>query len=459
MNGPSEAVEREETTTTERSVPVRSNSFREPAIPVTASVPQHWTTIRLKYLAAIAYGLAEPPPYHPAGTAFIRATNVQRGKIVENGLVFVHKADLSGKGAVYLRAGDIIVVRSGAYTGDSALVTKEWAGALLGYDMVLRPKPNVDPAYIAASLLSFPVLRAQIDPLRMRAAQPHLNSEELGEVVLSIPALHEQRAIASFLGRELARIDDLIAKNERLIDLLEANLRSFVYRETLGEWRISEITGSRTTRLREVATILQTGPFGSQLHADDYVDDGVPIVNPSNIADQEIIPDQETGVSLITAARLARHRLEPLDIVFARRGEMGRCGIVQEHQAGWLCGTGSLLVRLKLERVNPCFLIEYLGTTYVAEYLQQHSVGSTMNNLNTSIIGRLPVPLPHLDVQKQIALRIHDERASTRSLRRVAIACIDKLREYRTALISAAVTGQIDVHTYRKEPEAVLETA
>ena len=97
---------------------------------------------------------------------------------------------------------------------------------------------------------------------------------------------------------------------------------------------------------------MQTGPFGSQLHAQDYIVDGVPLINPAHMANGKLVPDPKITVDIETQERLSRHKLVKNDIIFARRGELGRCAIVKEEQEGWLCGTGSLKVKLN-SKISP----------------------------------------------------------------------------------------------------------
>ena len=125
---------------------------------------------------------------------------------------------------------------------------------------------------------------------------------------------------------------------------------------------------------------------------------------------------------------------------------MGRCAMVTEESIGWLCGTGSLNVRLS-SKITPSFVSTYLGTDYVRELLQLESVGSTMDNLNTQILSGIPVPTPPLKEQQQISqyLAMQTDRFDT--LTTAAQRAIDLLQERRTALISAAITGQIDVRS------------
>lgn len=177
-------------------------------VPWLGDVPGHWEVVPLKYLAKIKYGLGQPPGAMDDGLPLLRATNVERGKINPKGLMFIDPNDVPYDRDPVLRTNDIIVVRSGAYTGDSAIVPAEYEGAIAGYDMVVRAK-TANPFFLAYGLLSTPILNNQIDLLRMRAAQPHLNAEDLGECLFFIPPIPEQAAIVAYLDRETARMDDI----------------------------------------------------------------------------------------------------------------------------------------------------------------------------------------------------------------------------------------------------------
>jgi type I restriction enzyme S subunit len=118
--------------------------------------------------------------------------------------------------------------------------------------------------------------------------------------------------------------------------------------------------------------------------------------------------------------------------------------MVTASEVGWVCGTGSLNVRLA-DRAYPPFVSTYLRTEYVREWLKLQSVGSTMDNLNTQILGSIHVPVPPVTEQKAIAAFVGLESAKLDTLTTEAQRAIDLLQERRTALISAAVTGQIDV--------------
>ncbi|HEL5400277.1 TPA: restriction endonuclease subunit S [Stenotrophomonas maltophilia] len=157
---------------------------------------------------------------------------------------------------------------------------------------------------------------------------------------------------------------------------------------------------------------VQTGPFGSQLHASDYVVEGIPSVMPQNIGDNRIL---EAGIARITEAdaqRLSKYRLLEGDIIYSRRGDVERRALVRESEEGWLCGTGCLRIRFGEGVVYPAYAAHYLGHPAVREWIIRHAHGATMPNLNTRILSELPFVLPPWDAQVSIgdAIEFHDKK-------------------------------------------------
>ena len=147
---------------------------------------------------------------------------------------------------------------------------------------------------------------------------------------------------------------------------------------------------------------IQTGPFGSQLHASDYVDVGIPCIMPMNMKGNRV---DLTGIAFISdkdAARLSRHLVEEGDIVYSRRGDVTQKALIGKEQVGYFCGTGCLLVRPG-HAVDPEFLVYYLSTSPIKDWIVNQAVGATMPNLNTGILAKLPLTIPDFDTQKRIA--------------------------------------------------------
>ncbi len=216
---------------------VQTISTGSSALPL---IPNGWRLDRLKSVASIRYGLGQPPAELASGVAMIRATDVDGGKIYTDNLLRVDPDALPRDRNPYLKPGEIIVVRSGAYTGDSAIVPSELEGAVAGYDMVVTAT-RASSRFIAYGLLSRYVLQGQILLLTLRAAQPHLNAEELGSVIMALPPTRkEQEAIADFLDTKLADMERLVTGIKTQIATLKDYRKSLIHECVTGQRRIAE---------------------------------------------------------------------------------------------------------------------------------------------------------------------------------------------------------------------------
>lgn len=156
-------------------------------------------------------------------------------------------------------------------------------------------------------------------------------------------------------------------------------------------------------KLGEIANI-QTGPFGSQLHQSDYVDVGIPSIMPVNIGERmNISTEKIVYITEKDAMRLSRYRVQNGDIVYSRRGDVEKCAYINESEAGWLCGTGCLRIRIDSTQADSKFVAYYLSTEDMKSWISSNAVGTTMPNLNSSILQQVPLSLPSLDEQKRIA--------------------------------------------------------
>ena len=158
-------------------------------------------------------------------------------------------------------------------------------------------------------------------------------------------------------------------------------------------------------RLSEIILDIFTGPFGSMLHKSDYVENGIPLVNPMNMVDQKIVPSKKMLVSQETRKRLSSYVLSTGDIVVARRGELGRCALVSEKENGWICGTGSFFLRLTSLFDTSYFLLLF-RSYQTRQQLAQNSVGATMNNLNHNILKQIYMGVPPLSEQHRIVDKV-----------------------------------------------------
>ena len=157
-------------------------------------------------------------------------------------------------------------------------------------------------------------------------------------------------------------------------------------------------------RLGDISKTIQTGPFGSQLHQSDYVDDGIPCIMPKNIGQHLNINCEEIAkVKPEDLNRLNRYKVIYGDIVYSRRGDIEKCAYITKEQTGWLCGTGCLNVRINEDLADSKFIAYYLSLPNTKSWLKKSAVGTTMLNLNTSILADVPITMPSLDEQRAIA--------------------------------------------------------
>ncbi|MBS4641978.1 restriction endonuclease subunit S, partial [Aeromonas media] len=152
--------------------------------------------------------------------------------------------------------------------------------------------------------------------------------------------------------------------------------------------------GWEIKNLSEIAKI-QIGPFGSQLHKEDYISGGIPLINPTHICNGKVEPDDDLTIAKNMYMSLPQYHLKAGDIVMGRRGEMGRCALITTNEDGWFCGTGSLYIRPHADVLFSKYLVQLLSGDAIKEHLLAASLGATMPNLNKTIIGNIKIPIPN----------------------------------------------------------------
>ena len=257
------------------------------------------------------------------------------------------------------------------------------------------PKNEIDSKFIAYSIYAY---RFMLESIANAPVVPIINKTDFSKIQIGIPPKSTQLAIVS----ELDKINELIRlKKEQLKD--DDNLAQSICYEMFGDPVENEM-GWEVKKLGDLA-IVKTGPFGSMLHKEDYIYDGIPLVNPVHMKNFKIVADVEFTISKEKACELENYMLQNNDVVFARRGDIGRCAIVSEKEQGYLCGTGSLFVRF-IENIESIFIMYIVRSESFSEHLISKAKGATMLNINSSTIADLCIPLPPLPLQHLFAQRI-----------------------------------------------------
>ena len=440
----------------------RYPAYKNSGVKWLGEVPEHWELVPLKRIGHIRYGIGEPPAYVEDGVRLIRATNVHAGKLLDEGMVYVNPSDIPSQRILWLEEGDIIVVRSGAYAGDSSIVPPEYGACIAGFDMVLRIH-GADPKYIQHSLLSAYLRDYQIELKRMRAAQPHLNAEELGECILAMPPFDEQFAITDFLDRETAKIDALIAEQQRLIELLQEKRQAVIsHAVTKGLNPDAPMKDSGVEWLGEVPEHWEimglTKAIGPVV---DYrgrtptkCDSGTLLVTAKNIRHGEIdySLSEEYVDPLEAEELLQRGRPELGDVLFTMEAPLGQVALVDREDIA----LAQRVVKFQgiRDRMTNSYLMWWLVGSHCQYQLNSLSTGSTALGIKASKLSAVICAVPPISEQQAIDARIRDFTAQFSSVHAVALDQIELLQERRSALISAAVTGQIDVRGLVPEASA-----
>ena len=364
-------------------------------------------------------------------------------------------------------AGDFPVYGSNGVVGSHNEPLVSSAGLVVGrkgsagnVHLARKPFCPIDTTfYIAPSdtsldmeFLYFLLLHVDLKRILGDVGVPGLNREMAYKERAEFPTdRDEQRKIASLLGS----VQRAIEQQERLLQLTAELKKTLLHQlftqglrcEPQKQTEIGPVPKSwEATTLDELACkpngFLQTGPFGSQLHKHDYLEKGVGVVNPTHLWGNRINHEDVPRVSPETAARLERHRLEAGDILFARRGEIGRHGMVTQDEEGWLCGTGCFLARVRQKHIDNRFLSYLCSTPGVIAWLNSHAAGAIMPNLNNTVLGSMPVFYPTLDVQMAIADCLNAAERKMMIHERKKQSFTDLLR----TLLHQLMTAQIRVH-------------
>ncbi|WP_353941551.1 restriction endonuclease subunit S [Streptomyces sp. HUAS MG91] len=399
-------------------------------------------TVMLKRVALVQYGLGQPPKLSTDGIPILRATNITRGKITEPGLLRARLEDLPLDRAPLLKEGEILVVRSGAYTGDSARITAKWAGSAPGYDLRVTPLA-INSRYLAYALLGI-AAQDQIKLVSSRAAQPHLNAEELGELQIWMPSSDEQRRIADFLDAETSRIDRLLALQTTVLERLDERESAIV------DLAIDELIDRvGTTPFRRFIIAMDQGS-SPQCDAVPASDDEWGVLKVSCLRPGSFFPDQNKRLPE-DAVPDVRNEVREGDVLITRANTpqlVGSTAVVPAVRR-------KLLLSDKIFRVGLSPLLDAHYVAWIARGTRVRSFSSASSNGASQSMANIRFeevkewPIPHIDLpeQKRVVAELDRSRMQTDALRSRITRQLTLLAERRQALITAAVTGQFDVST------------
>lgn len=338
-------------------------------------------------------------------------------------------------------ANTMLIGRYGALCGNVHIPPEPfWATE---HAFRVRPLIEYDQRYVARYVEAL-----ELRHLATRAAQPGLNSRMVREQAIALPDLATQKAIADFLDRETARVDQLIEKKQRFLSLADERWNSFLDRMIFGGQRDLDALpdGWRKTRLKYLTDPARPIMYGIVLPGPN-MDEGPLIVKGGDVKPGRLHPGRLCRTTREIEASYKRSRLRAGDLVISIRGGIGDIEIVPSEIEGANLTQDAARIAPRAGLCNEWLRYSLLAPT-VFFPLEAKAMGAAVKGINIFDLKRVFVPTPPQGEQRKISARLLEQERRLENLKSKVGQHADRLREYRAALITAAVTGQIDVATY-----------
>jgi len=438
----------------------RYPAYRDSGVEWLGAVPEGWDVKRLKYLASesLKYGANESAELDdPDLPRYIRITD-----IAENGSLRVDtfKSLPEDVARPYLlKSGDILFARSGATVGKSFMYHESWGCACYaGYLIRLRVNYRVAAPEFISYFASSSAYWDWVSSIFIQATIQNISAEKYANFYVAIPPLPEQHTIAAFLDRETGHIDALIAKKERQIELLQEKRAALIsHAVTKGldpdapmkdsgvEW-MGEIPAQwEVKRLRHITHRLGVGLV---IKPSTYVDeDGdVPFFFGSDVREFRLLPEGARRITHESNEKIIASKLRAGDIVTVRVGAPGVSAVVPTELDGANCA--SIMITRRSLNFDSRWLCYVYNSAWGKYQVDRVAYGAAQKQFNIGHAVDFVYPVPPREEQTEISDLLDVRNCRHDVLMLKLEKSIDKLREYRTTIVSAAVTGKIDV---RKE--------
>lgn len=442
-----------------------------------------WPLVSIREVAEVYDGPHATPKKTDSGPVFLGISSLQNGRIDPSQLEYLSEDDF-GKWTrrVLPRAGDVVFSYE-TRIGQAAIIPPHMRCCLGRRMALVRPDASrLHPRYFLYHFMG-PEFQD-----RLRAKTVHgstverLLLTEFPDLQVRIPPIETQNGIVAILGSIDDRMDLLHQANLTLGSIAQTIFKSWfvdfdpvrakaegqepegfdaetmaLFSSEFEDTKLGSVPkGWGCSTLGELCKehggFLQTGPFGSQLHAADYVDAGIPVVMPQDMRNRRVALDKISRIREQQAQELGRHRLQPGDIVFSRRGDVGRHAVISATESGWLCGTGCILVRPGPRWSSTAYLSLFLHLPDTKDWIERHAVGATMPNLNTGILGSLPVLIP----SAKILVAFEAIAGSLEARISANLAHSNLLADLRDTLLPRLISGQLRIPEAQEAVEEAL---
>jgi len=425
-----------------------------------SEIPAHWEVKRLKRACRVFPSNVDKKSREDEMSVLLcNYTDVYYNETITSDMNFMAATASPDQIAKFtLRAGDTIITKDSETADDIAVaahVPMDLPGVVCGYHLsMVRPLSNTDGAFVKR-LFDSMYAKSSFAVRANGLTRVGLGQYELDNVELPFPPYEEQTHIAAFLDRETAKIDALVGEQQRLIDLLKEKRQAVIsHAVTKGlnpnapkrpsgiEWLEDVPEHWQVKRLSPLSTKITNGYVGPT--RDILTDDGVRYLQSLHIKGNEIRFEVPYFVSEEWSNQHGKSILEPGDVLIVQTGDIGQVAVVTDEFAG--CNCHALIIVSPVRSMASGEWISWvLNSSYGVHSLLSIQTGALHPHLNCGDVKDIFIPLPPIAEQRSIVAHVVNQVLELDSLAAEAQRAIDLLQERRTALISAAVTGQIDV--------------
>ncbi|MBW4592540.1 MAG: restriction endonuclease subunit S [Brasilonema angustatum HA4187-MV1] len=436
--------------------------YKDSGVEWLGEIPEHWKAVRIKHITnQIIDGAHFTPTYVNEGIPFLRVTDIVQAKnnsINMNNIKFIPEEEHN---TLSIRCkpekGDLLYSKNGTI-GVPRIVDWDFDFSIfvsLCLIKVIKPKVNIE--FLQYSLLG-KLTETQINIGAKSNTVTNLHLDKIKEFWATLPPLDEQKTIARFLDHKTKQIDDLIAKKETLIEKLDEKRTALIsHAVTKGldpsvpmkdsgvEWlgQIPEHWEVKKTKF--LVTKIGSGKTpkgGSEI----YVDSGVMLIRSQNVYDEGLRLDDVVYIDDEIDNLQANSRVFPNDILLNITGaSIGRVGLVPPGFGKANVNQHVCIFRPNLKEILPQYLHLLLCSQEGKQQIFSYENGTSREGLNFQQAGNLTFTIPSIDIQKQITEYLDITTAKLDKQKSKIQEAIKLLKEYRTALITNAVTGKIDV--------------
>ncbi len=433
--------------------------YKDSGVEWLGDVPTHWFSTKIKYGYDITLGKMlqkEAKSSEDRLRPYLKAVNIQsHGVSLEQvGKMWFSPSDLR---SLKLIDGDVLISEGGD-VGRSAIWRNELPDCYIQNAINrARPKMNRSSRFLFY-WLNMLKSSEYIDILCNKATIAHYTAEKVENSPLYIPSDEEAEKIANFLDHETAKIDTLIEKQQQLIKLLKEKRQAVIshavtkglnpnapMRDSGVEWLGEVPEHWAVGRYKFCTSRVVVGIAEAATHA--YAEVGVPIIRSTNIREEGLDTSGMLYIKKEFAEKNDSKYLYANDVITVRTGYPGTSAVIPDELNKSQCFTN--LVSTPMKNILPAFLSEYLNSHTGKSYFDLLGWGSAQKNISVPILQNVPIAWPDECEQSEIMSYVQSQRGRYTNLVGKAGEQITLLQERRTALISAAVTGKIDVRNWQ----------